>query len=110
MRVWVMHGIHDGELFTSTHLTEKGAALAAIADVLDFVGVTDEESALDAIRRHHLCVETGEKQSEIIEWEFEKMKDMTRKELWKIFGDWSELTWDNSYGYKIDVSNTEIGA
>ena len=42
MKVWVMQGIHEGELFSSVHLTEKGAALAAIADVLDFLGVTDE--------------------------------------------------------------------
>ena len=36
MKVWVMQGVHEGTLFSSVHLTEKGCALAAIADVLEF--------------------------------------------------------------------------
>ena len=110
MKVWVLHGIHDGDMFTSTHLTEKGVALAAIADVLDFLGVTDEETALDAISRHHHYTDTGGKQNESIEWDFEKMKDLGRSDLWGIFRDWSELTWDNNHGYQLEVSATEIQA
>ena len=108
MNIWVMQGIHEGELFASTHMTEKGAALAALADVLTFLGVEDEETALSAMNMH---VRIGESEvNEAPEWDFEKMKDMKRKELWKIFGDWSELTWDNSCGYQIDVNKTEIAA
>ena len=108
MKVWVMQGIHEGEMFASTHMTEKGAALAAIADVLDYLGVEDEETAQSVVNgRTPLDAELPD---EVTEWDFEKMKDMPRTELWKIFGDWSELTWDNSYGYQIDVQTTEIAA
>ena len=47
MKVWVMQGIHEGELYSSVHMTEKGCALAAIADVLEFLGVEDRAEAAD---------------------------------------------------------------
>ena len=39
MKLWVMHGTYENEMFTSIHLTEKGCALACIADVLEFHGI-----------------------------------------------------------------------
>ena len=49
MKVWVLQGSYEGELFSSVHLTEKGCALACIADVLEFLDVGDKETALDAM-------------------------------------------------------------
>ena len=106
MNIWVMQGIHEGEMFASTHMTEKGAALAAIGDVLMFLGVEDTETALEVLNRRD-CGET-EEYTEPIEWDQIKLRDMKRDELWKIFGQWSELTWDNSCGYQIEVNKTEI--
>ena len=45
MDIWVMTGTYEGEQFASSHLTEKGAVLAAIADVLQLIGVEDKEDA-----------------------------------------------------------------
>ena len=106
MKVWVMQGVHEGDLFSSVHLTEKGAALAAVADVLEFLGVDDEETALAAMNRRSYSDQP--EHSEPIEWNHAKMREMTRDELWGIFGEWSELTWDNHSGYQIDVQGTEI--
>ena len=107
MNVWVMHGTHEGDMFASTHMTEKGAALAAIEDVFEFLDIQDEETALEALnRRYH--GETEEYTETPFEWDFEKMKGMKREELWTIFGQWSELTWDNSQGYQIEVNKTRI--
>ena len=50
MKLWVLHGTYENELFSSIHLTEKGCALAAIADVLDFLSVDDRDSALSTMR------------------------------------------------------------
>lgn len=108
MKVWVMQGSYEGEMFCSTHLTEKGAAIAAIGDLLDFLGVDDEETALSHMNeRYH-----AEEQTEAIEWDREKMKDMKRPELWEIFSAWSEISWDRmaDRGYNLDVSATEIQA
>ena len=103
-----MQGIHEGELFASTHMTEKGAALAAIGDVLMFLGVEDEETSLSVM---NMRVRIGESEvNEAPEWDFEKMKDMKRDELWKIFGAWTECVWDNDCGYQIDVNKTVIAA
>lgn len=110
MKVWVMQGIHEGELFSSVHLTEKGAALAAIADVLEFLGVEDEETALSAMNNNYEYTETDGEQTEPFEWDQTKMRDMKRSELWPIFQSWSELTRSNNYGYQLDVMQQEIAA
>ena len=110
MKVWIMQGIHEGELFSSVHLTEKGCALACIADVLEFLGVDDEETALNAMNNHNPYSETDGEQEEAIEWDYNKMKGMKRVELWQIFNDWSTLTWDNSQGYQLEVMHMEIAA
>tara|TARA_Y100001937_G_scaffold114912_1_gene165166 strand:+ start:279 stop:617 length:339 start_codon:yes stop_codon:yes gene_type:complete len=112
MKVWVMQGIHEGDLFSSVHLTEKGAALAAITDVLDFLGVDDEETALrvmDNLSNYGLTEKNGE-QTEPFEWRDSKLKEMTRSELWSVFSAWAELTWSNDYGYQVDVMVKEITA
>ena len=108
MKVWVMQGIHEGEMWASTHMTEKGAALAAVADVLEFLGVEDEETALAVMNARHYG--DGSEHTEPIAWDQVKMRDMTRNELWGIFGEWAELTWDNDNGYQVDVQTMEIQA
>ena len=110
MKVWVMQGIHEGTLFSSVHLTEKGCALAAIADVLEFLGVEDEETALSAMNNNYEYTETDGEQTEPFEWDQTKMRDMKREELWPIFRSWSELTWDNQCGYQLDMMTMEIAA
>ena len=111
MKIWVMQGSYEGELFCSTHLTEKGAALAVIGDLLEFLDVESEETAL-SVQNNRYSPNTDDEQTEPFEWDQEKMKSMTRVELWKIFGDWTEISWEqmSERGYRIDVSPTEIQA
>ena len=42
----------------------------------------------------------------------EKMRNMTSKELWKIFSDWTEISWDrmSDRSYYIDAQPMEIQA
>ena len=94
MRLWVLHGSYEGESFTSIHLTEKGCALACIADVLEFLGVENEEEALSVMNDSYAYTETDGEQTEAFEWDQEKMRDMSSQDLWKIFGDWTEICWD----------------
>ena len=44
------------------------------------------------------------------EWDTEKMKSMTREQLWPIFHGWGEFTWDNSNGYNVEVIKTQVQA
>ena len=101
MNIWVLSGSYEGEQFASSHLTEKGAILAAIGDVLQLLGVEDDEDA-----RKVMDCRAGDPP----EWDMEKMKGMVRNELWGIFGEWVELTWDNGGGYNVEVIKTQVQA
>ena len=112
MKLWVLHGTYESEMFTSIHLTEKGCALACIADVLEFLGVDDNETALGVMNDVYSYTETDGEQTEAFEWDQEKMRNMTSKELWKIFSDWTEISWDrmSDRSYYIDAQPKEIQA
>ena len=113
MRVWVMQGMYDGELFSSVHLTEKGCALACIDDLMQFLGIEDEETALEVMHASYSYTSEEKKVTEAtepFEWDMEKMKDMTREQLWKIFSEWSEVSWDRMSDrmYSIDANMTMV--
>ena len=114
MRVWVMQGSYESEFFSSVHLTQKGCALACIADVLDFLGVGDDETAVDAMNNCYSWTGTPEddQQTEPPEWDHEKLKDMTSEQLWKIFREWTEMSWERmgDRSYYIDANSTEVQA
>ena len=112
MKLWVLHGTYEAELFSSIHLTEKGCALAAVADVLEFLGVDSEEDALQVMNDCYAYTETDGEQTEPFEWDQEKMKDMSSKELWKIFSDWTEISWDrmSDRSYYIDAAPRMVQA
>ena len=112
MKLWVLHGTYEGESFSSVHLTEKGCALACIADVLEFLGVDNEEEALEVMNDVYSYSETDGKQTEAFEWDQEKMKNMSSKELWKIFSDWTEISWDrmSDRSYYIDAEPKMVQA
>ena len=112
MKLWVLHGSYEAELFTSIHLTEKGCALACIADVLEFLGVDSQEDALQVMNDCYAYTETDGEQTEPFEWDQEKMKNMSSKELWKIFSDWCEICWDrmSDRSYYIDAEPQMVQA
>ena len=107
MIIWVLSGSYEGEQFASTHLTEKGACLAAISDVLQLLGVEDEKTACQAMESRMVGLMKDEKPNE---WDLEKMRGMDRNKLWGIFHEWVEYIWDNSMGYSIEVIKTKLEA
>ena len=107
MFIWVLSGSYQGEQFASSHLTEKGACLAAISDVLQLLGIEDEEDANRVMESRMVGLMKDEKP---IEWDLQKMRDMDRNKLWGIFGEWAEYTWDNQMGYSIEVIKTKLEA
>ena len=112
MKVWVMQGSYEGELFSSVHLTQKGCALACISDITEFLGVDDDETALSVMNDCNPYAETDGDQTEAIEWDQEKLKVLTSEQLWKIFAEWCEMSWDRmaDRGYNLDASPMEIQA
>ena len=109
MNIWVLSGNYDGAQFASSHLTEKGAVLAAIADVLQLLGVEDKEDA-QRVMSNDISGKGLMEGDEPIEWDSEKLRSKPRNELWGIFHEWSEYTWDNQMGYSIEVIKTKLEA
>ena len=107
MEIWVLSGSYEGEQFASSHLTEKGALLAAISDVLQLLEVEDEETARQAMEARMVGLMEDE---EPIDWDLEKMREMPRDKLWGIFGEWSEKTWDNQMSYNLEILKTKLEA
>ena len=111
MEIWVLSGSYEGEQFASSHLTEKGAILAAIADVLELLGVECEETAKAVYaRRDCRWNEDDGADIEPPECDIQKMEGMVRPELWNIFRAWSELTWDSHMSYQVEVIKTKVQA
>lgn len=108
MYIWVVQGVHQREPFSSVHMTEKGALVAAVVDVLDFLGVECKESALDVMNSRYTYTETDGEQTVPYEWELAKLREMTRVELRHTFRKWTALTWDNHAGYDIDIERKTL--
>lgn len=112
MRVWVMQGRYEGELFSSVHLTEKGCALACIADVIDFHGIDSDEEAARVIGESYEYRGIDVKEIEPYHWNHETLKEMSSEQLWKIFAQWCEISWDyfGDRSYDIEAQPMEIQA
>ena len=112
MRVWVMQGRYEGELFNSVHLTQKGCALACIADVLDFHGIDSDDEALRVMNDLDPYAETDDDLTEPIHWNHEILKDMTSEQLWEVFRQWCEISYDifGDRCYDIGAEPMEIQA
>ena len=100
MNLWSFIGTCDGELFTSTHLTEKGALLNAIEDILMFLGIDENPE-----RAHHHFEDT-----EPPCFDLDEMHKMNRVQLSTLFGQWAEITWDNQQGYQVEIIKTQVQA
>ncbi len=109
MIIWILSGSYEGEQFASSHLTEKGAVLAAIADVLQLLGIESKEDA-QRVMSNDISGKGLMEGDEPIEWDLCKLREMPRNELWGIFHEWAEYTWDNSQGYGIEIIKTKLAA
>jgi hypothetical protein len=82
---------------------------------LEFHGIEDDETALSVMHNSYAYTDEEKKRQEAtepIEWDQEKLKEMTSEQLWKIFSDWCEISWDRmaDRGYNLDANSVEIQA
>ena len=101
MPIWVFIVRYEGEVFCSTHFTEKGAYLNAIYDVLEYLGVEEEEYA------RSVCGCDDDENPP--EWDHEKLQKMKANELIGVYGEWVEYTWDH-FDYDVEVEKTMVRA
>jgi hypothetical protein len=100
---------YDGEMACSTHLTEKGAILTAIEDVLQYLGIEDGEDAKNVFntRSWNGATSTSDAENEPPEWDIGKMQKMNRDQLYGVFGEWCEKTWDHHI-YECEIMKTTV--
>jgi len=107
MPIWVFMVRYDGEMACSTHFTEKGAILAAIEDVMQYLGIEDDEDAKNVYNQR--CGIEEDAGVEPPEWNPEKLRIMSVGELYGVFGEWSEKTWDD-FIYECEIIKTKVAA
>jgi len=95
MNVWIVLTRLDSEQYITAHLTEKGAFLHAIEDVVEYLGIDEKYFA------------NSEDEEEYPEWQAETLKKMKRTELSQVYGDWCERLWDN-YEYSTNIEHTRM--
>ena len=95
MNVWIVLTRLDSEQYITAHLTEKGAFLHAIEDVVEYLGIDEKYFA------------NSEDEEEYPEWRRETLKGMKRIELCGIYGEWCERLWDN-YEYSTNIEHTRM--
>ena len=101
MNIWVFQGVYEGELFSSTHLTEKGALITAILDMCEFFGI--DENPENAIERYGFDTETAKLVADADALHLQK-----RPKLGELFREMAEYTWDNDYGYQVELIKTQL--
>ncbi len=109
MPIWVFMVRYDGEMACSTHFTEKGAFLAAIEDVMQYLGIEDDEDAKNVYNQRSGIAEDTESWVEPPEWNPEKLRSMSVRELHGVFGEWVEKTWDD-FIYECEITKTKVAA
>ena len=95
MNIWTFVVRYDGELSVSTHFTQKGAFLAAIGDILIYLGIEEGyfENTID------------EKEYPI--WKQKELDAMRSEQLIEVYQQWSERTWDH-FNYESEVIQTKV--
>ena len=101
MELWVMTGTYNGEHFATTHLTEVGALKSMIFDVLQFLGIEEEEHA-------RAVPDAAEKPD--LEWSPQVIGEMEVDELRSLMRKYHQYTWDNCEGYSIEICRCQLEA
>ena len=95
MKIWAFVVRYDGDLGVSTHITEQGALMAGIEDVLEYLGISQE------------YFDNTEDEETYPPWRDEELKALTRKDLTRVFQDWCEHTWDH-HNYECEIITTQV--
>ena len=109
MNIWVFWNRTNGEYFATTHLTEEGAYLAAITDILNWYGASDDPDYFFKTLSERGTGPDGD------DWTAETappyleedLKKLSSGELTEVFSEWAELTWDD-WDYECEVIETRI--
>ncbi len=105
MDVWAMMGTYEHDPFVSVHLTEKYALIAAIRDLMEFLG-TEDLADFETRFGSEVADNDGDY------FPARGLQELEAPDLRPVFAAWAELdgVWDNCMGYSITVVKTAVQA
>ena len=95
MNIWTFVVRYDSELSVSTHFTQKGALLAAIGDILEYLGIQED------------YFECARDEEEYPPWKQKELDAMRSEQLTEVYQQWAERTWDH-FNYESEVIQTKV--
>ena len=118
MDIWVLSGSYEGDPFVSTHIQRKGALVAGILDIYDFMGVNDREEwkTYFEVRGGYSRATGRDMQNEgSIDCSYyypDELKALSDDRLGSIFAALVDLdaVYDNDQGYRVTVIKTKLVA
>jgi len=101
MDIWVLSGSYEGDPFASTHIQRKGAMIAGILDVYDFLGIEDHGEYALRFPGHDNLFFTSD-----------QLKDLDADQVTGLFQSLVNLdcVYDNDVGYQLTVIKSRLAA
>ena len=106
MDIWVATSRQDYEIWPSTHLTQGGALLHAIGEILTFLDLEGINNSSDGEAQWKDFLDDrstpGQHAPDIKNW-----REKGCEELWKIYNFLNEFTWD-SHDFEMTIHRTGV--
>ena len=101
MDIWVLSGSYEGDPFASTHIQRKGAMIAGILDVYDFLGIADRDEYALRFPGHDNLFFTSD-----------QLKDLDADQVTGLFQSLVNLdcVYDNCQGYQLTIIKSRLAA
>jgi hypothetical protein len=87
----------------STHLTEKGALLLALYEVMDYLSIYTKENYQNFLEHHNL---DGEPVPLAI-WRREDLEEQPCDLLWDVWGFWADFWWSQRVDWHIQRTQVQ---
>ena len=104
MDIWVIARNHHGEQIMSTHLTEKGALLLALYEVMEYLSIRTKENYQKFLEYHNL---DGECHPLAI-WSREDLEEQHCGLLWDVWGFWADFWWNQDVDWYIERTQVQV--
>ena len=103
MDIWVIARNHHGELMMSTHLTEKGALLLSLNEVIEYLSIHTEHNYQNFLRSHNL----DDAPVPLAIWKQDDLEEQPCDLLWDVWGFWQDFWWNQGVDWYIERTQVQ---
>jgi len=101
MELWILSGSYEGDPFASVHVQRKGALIAGILDVYDFLGIEDRDEYALRFPGQDNWFYTGD-----------DLKALDADQVGEVFDSlvYLDSVYDNDVGYRLSIIKSRLAA